>query len=111
MRTLTIQGTRNERISGISGETCAHRLVIDNRALSVLAAHAGAGIHTFVSHAHQVGRAVGINDAFGSARQIRVADIVIGALADRDIVSFSTNRVRTALEIRAGRRCRFHSGR
>lgn len=76
--------------------------MIDHRALSVLATHAGAGIHAFVSHAHQVGRAIGINDAFGSTGQVRIADIAIGALANRDSVSLPTYCVRTALEIRTG---------
>lgn len=41
--------------------------MIDNRALGVATAHARAGIDALVSHAHQIGRTVGINDAFGSA--------------------------------------------
>lgn len=42
--------------------------MIDNRAFGILTAHTGAGIDALVSHAHQIGRTVGINDAFGSAR-------------------------------------------
>lgn len=55
LRTLTIYRTSNERVPNISGETRAQRLMIDNRALSVLAAHAGARIGALVSYAHQIG--------------------------------------------------------
>lgn len=64
---LTMYGTSNEGVTSVSREACAHRLVIDNGAFGVLTAYAGAGIDTFVSYAHQVGRTIGINDAFGSA--------------------------------------------
>lgn len=84
--------------------------MIDNRALGVLAAHAGARIDALVSHAHQVGWAVGINDAFGSTRQVRVADVIGGTLANRDCISLPTYRVRATLEARAWRRLRFQSG-
>jgi len=63
-----IYGTRNERISGISGETRAHWLMIDDRTLGISTAHAGAGIGAFVSYAHQIRWTIGINDALGSTR-------------------------------------------
>lgn len=76
IRTLHDGGARDERVAGGVSRAAAHRQVIDDVALRAEAARAGARVATLVSHARPVARAVGVDDAFGPAADVRVAKVL-----------------------------------
>lgn len=86
VRTLE-RGARYERVSGHVSRTTAHRQMIDGVAFGVNAARAGARVTTLAKHACLIARTVGINDAFRSTFDVRIAAVLGYACANPVVAS------------------------
>lgn len=63
-------------VTGVTALAATNRSVVDDSTLGVQAAHTGARIDATVVGAALVSRTVRVLDAFGTARRVRIADVV-----------------------------------
>lgn len=85
----------HKRIADQIGRAAADRIVVDHLAVGGDAARAGARVGALEFVARLVGRALGVDGAFGLAVGRR-ADVLVDARADGDAVSFVAAAVRAA---------------
>lgn len=84
------------RIAGIAAQAHARRQMIDRQAFCILAAYTRTRIDTLVPQARPIRCAIRAQHAFGPAAFVRVAKVIIDALAGADAILLATNSISAA---------------
>lgn len=84
------------RVAGVTRQAGARRRVVNDAARGALAAGARARIHTLVVQTSLAAVAVGVGHAFGSAGDVRVAEVLRQTRAGSDAVSLVAHGVGAA---------------
>lgn len=91
-----------ERIAAVTGDTRAGRSMIDNLAFGELSADTGTWIFASRLYTSEKSRAIRIDDAFGSASLVRIADVIWQTRTRSSALLFLADGVKAARRWFAG---------
>ena len=95
MQLLTFKAAASERISDVSWQAGADRIVVDDSTLSIESTDTRTRVDTVLVNTGEAGEAVTVNNALWAAAAVRVTEVVGSAAADTGASSDLSISVRT----------------